>query len=392
MSVVISVLDDDLFNDVSYTKNPDEDLNTPQIIRRHGYGSESHTIETKDGYLLTLHRISTNKNGLKGGQPVFLQHGLLSSSTDWVDGGDNAVAFLLADAGYDVWLGNSRGNVYSKAHTSIPIESAQFWNFSFHEMGIYDLPAALNYVSNINTQNGKIIYIGHSMGTTMFFIYSSLFPKEASQIEVMVAFAPVAYMTHLRSPVRYLAPFSKDFEWLARHLGANSFLPNGWILRLLAYECELMKYAKEICENIIFVLCGFDEEEFNTDLLPVVLAHIPAGTSTKTVIHYTQEIEDYGNFQCFDYGKEGNLKEYGTETPPLYNLTNIEVPTYLMYADNDLMVNPIDVQRLVSQLPKNIGTYEVPLKSFNHVDFLWGKDAKKLVYEPLLKFLQKYKT
>lgn len=79
-------------------------------------------------------------------------------------------------------------------------------------MGIYDLPAALNYVSNINTQNGKIIYIGHSMGTTMFFIYSSLFPKEASQIEVMVAFAPVAYMTHLRSPVRYLAPFSKDFE------------------------------------------------------------------------------------------------------------------------------------------------------------------------------------
>lgn len=75
--------------------------------------------------------------------------------------------------------------------------------------------------------------------------------------------------------------------------------------------------------------------------MPVVLAHIPAGTSTKTVIHYTQEIEDYGNFQCFDYGKEGNLKEYGTETPPLYNLTNIEVPTYLMYADNDLMVNPI---------------------------------------------------
>lgn len=57
---------------------------------------------------------------------------------------------------------------------------------------------------------------------------------------------------------------SFNYKWLARHLGANSFLPNGWILRLLAYECELMKYAKEICENIIFVLCGFDEEEFNT--------------------------------------------------------------------------------------------------------------------------------
>lgn len=31
MSVVISVLDDDLFNDVSYTKNPDEDLNTVSL-------------------------------------------------------------------------------------------------------------------------------------------------------------------------------------------------------------------------------------------------------------------------------------------------------------------------------------------------------------------------
>ncbi|KRT84017.1 hydrolase, partial [Oryctes borbonicus] len=283
-SVIINALDsDELIERSDYGENPDKDLTTPQIIRRHGYGSESHTIETKDGYLLTLHRISTNQNGEQGGRPVFLQHGLLSSSSDWVDSGDSAVAFLLADAGYDVWLANSRGNVYSRAHVSLSTSSAQFWNFSFHEMGIYDLPASLNYVSNITKQGGEIIYIGHSMGTTMFFIFSSMFPKEASLIKIMVAFAPVAYMTHLKSPVRYFAPFSKDMEWLARHLGVNEFLPNGRILKLLSYECELLKYAKEICENVIFAICGFDEKEFDPNLLPVVLAHAPAGSSTKTV-------------------------------------------------------------------------------------------------------------
>ncbi|GJQ83098.1 hypothetical protein Trydic_g20109 [Trypoxylus dichotomus] len=390
-SVVINALNSGEFIEgEEYIENPDKDLTTPQIIRRHGYGAESHTIETKDGYLLTLHRIPTNQNGEQGGRPIFLQHGLLSSSADWVDSGDNAVAFLLADAGYDVWLGNSRGSVYSRAHVSLSTDSPQFWNFSFHEMGIYDLPASLNYVANVTKQGGELIYIGHSMGTTMFFIFASMLPKEASIIKIMVAFAPVAYMTHLKSPVRYFAPFSKDIEWLAKHLGLNEFLPNGRILKLLSYECELLKYAKEICENVIFAICGFDEKEFDPNLLPVVLAHAPAGTSTKTVIHYSQEIEDNGNFQCFDYGEVGNMIEYGTPTPPLYNLTNIQVPTYLMYGINDLMVSPIDVERLVTKLPKNVGIYQIPLDSFNHVDFLWAKDAMKYVYQPLLKFLQKY--
>lgn len=72
-------------------------------------------------------------------------------------------------------------------------------------------------------------------------------------------------------------------------------------------------------------------------MLPVILGHIPAGTSTKTVIHFAQEIHHDGKFQQFDYGPDGNLKQYGTLTPPLYKLEDIKVPTYLMYAENDWM-------------------------------------------------------
>lgn len=79
-------------------------------------------------------------------------------------------------------------------------------------MGTKDLPTALYYVSNVTQKYGEIIYVGHSMGTTMFFIFASLLPQAAKNVKLMIALAPVAYMTHVHSPLRYFAPFSGDIE------------------------------------------------------------------------------------------------------------------------------------------------------------------------------------
>lgn len=77
--------------------NPDDYLNVPQIIRRHGYPSETHTVKTIDGYLLTIFRISGSKDGKKGGQPVLLQHGLGGDSAPWVICDNNSLGkFLIA--------------------------------------------------------------------------------------------------------------------------------------------------------------------------------------------------------------------------------------------------------------------------------------------------------
>ncbi|KAL6287272.1 hypothetical protein ACE6H2_011662 [Prunus campanulata] len=92
------------------------------MVETHGYACEEHTVTTQDGYILSMQRIPVRKSGEASGNriPVLLQHGLLMDGITWLLlPPDQSLAFLLADNGYEVWLGNTRGTKYSLGHTSL---------------------------------------------------------------------------------------------------------------------------------------------------------------------------------------------------------------------------------------------------------------------------------
>lgn len=81
-----------------------------------------------------MYRIPHGKSGDQAGKKpaVLLLHGLISSCEDFVvSGPERGLGFLLADNGFDVWLGNSRGNFHSRKHVRLDpdVDRRSFWNF-----------------------------------------------------------------------------------------------------------------------------------------------------------------------------------------------------------------------------------------------------------------------
>lgn len=84
------------------------------MIEARGFVFENHEVQTEDGYILSMHRLFSPTEDKNETRPVvFMQHGLSESSETFVMKGDQAIAYRFAGLGYDVWLGNNRGGIYS---------------------------------------------------------------------------------------------------------------------------------------------------------------------------------------------------------------------------------------------------------------------------------------
>ncbi|XP_063979667.1 lipase 3-like [Diachasmimorpha longicaudata] len=363
--------------------NEDAHLTARELITKYGYRGETHHVETGDGHILELHRVTGPKsNSRPFGKPVaFLMHGLLSSSVDWlISGPEKAFAYILADQGYDVWLGNARGNSYSRKHKKYSVLDKKFWMFSWHEIGVEDLPSMIDYVRG-HTKKDKIFYVGHSQGTTSFFVMCSEKPEYNDKIHAMFAMAPVTYMKHMSSPFfKVMSQFDNLLGSAMEALGSYEFQPTDEFLnRVKAITCDAEASTQPLCENIMFLVGGYGTDQMNKTLLPAILGHVPAGSSVRQMIHYAQLMKSDG-FTRFNHGWWENLKRYRQFSPPKYDLSKVTAPVILHYSVNDIFSHVKDVNRLEEQLPNIHSKLRVPNPKFAHLDYMWGVDAYRLLY------------
>ena len=197
--------------------------------RRAGLDAEEFDVQTEDGFVIRLYHIydpeeyapvppsmrqqksarvfreesiaNGRSEGASGSQykdgqrkfPVLLMHGLLQSAGAFCCTDDKSLAFILAKAGYDVWLGNNRCGFEPK-HNVLSYKDPQMWAWNIRQMGVMDLAALISRVLE-ETGLPKAGLVCHSQGTTETFVAlaKEQRPELGEKISVFCALAPAVY-------------------------------------------------------------------------------------------------------------------------------------------------------------------------------------------------------
>jgi len=377
-----------------HAMDPEEQLLAPDIIRYWGYPAESYEAQTADGYVLTLHRIPYGKASpqTNTSRPVILMmHGLEESSTCWIINlPQQSAGSMYADAGYDVWLGNVRGNTYSKKHVRLDPKQKEFWRFSWDEMVKYDLDAIFDKIEEV-TGKRKIYYMGHSQGTLIMFGKLASDPDFSERTERVFALAPVARVKNIKGLLKYLADYVYPyFPQIFDLLGDREFLPSNWLMKLISeFVCDNL-IGEVICDNIIFLIAGPEIEGLNKTRTAVYTAHAPAGTSTENIIHWTQMIIS-GKMQMYDFRDvRKNQQHYGQTIPPVYDLTKVRGKLHLFSSKEDYLADSNDVDEfLIPNLNPNVVQEHVVFDEYSHLDFVWSPTIYNDVYQVILNSIRK---
>lgn len=351
------------------------------ILHPSGYPCLEYSVTTEDGFILGVQRIPHGRNGKVStlGSPVFLQHGLFQGGDTWFENTpEQSLGFLLADSGFDVWVGNVRGTRWSHGHVSLSKGSKEFWDWSWDELAGSDLPAMLELVCN--TTRSQVYYVGHSQGTLMALAAFTQ-PRVTQMIAAAALLSPIAFLSNITSP----------FAHAAAHMHLDQFIKNMHVHQLNLRS----EFAVEIVDRV----CSSEEVNcgdlltsitgpnccFNNSRISYYLEFEPHPSSTKNIEHLFQMIRK-GTFERFDYGWIGNIKHYSRTSAPAYDLSTIpkDLPVWMAYGGLDALADVNDVLLMRDSLLCKVEL--LYLENYAHLDFVLSVNAKADLYDHLIGF------
>mmetsp|Transcript_15426 Transcript_15426/g.26087 ORF Transcript_15426/g.26087 Transcript_15426/m.26087 type:complete len:219 (+) Transcript_15426:342-998(+) len=204
-----------------------------------------------------------------------------------------APAFVMARAGYDVWLGNNRGNRFADTHTTLSSSQKEYWNFSWEEMGTHDLPAIFKTIQK-KTGQKKISYIGHSEGTTQVMAGASLIPDFYKEnVKVAVFLAPPGGMKYVKTDILQLLSNRANRLLVDKTLDKIkmwNLLPYNYLSTGVAQvACKLFK--GKLCNLILKIFTDEDPKLNYTERYDVYASNSPSGACYRNFMHYAQLID-----------------------------------------------------------------------------------------------------
>ncbi|KAL5117026.1 cholesterol esterase [Pleosporales sp. CAS-2024a] len=364
-----------------------------ELCELYGYYCEEHIVQTGDGYLLGLHRLgwkageegSRVNSGSDGGikkKVVYLHHGLMMNSEVWVclTERERSLPFELVERGYDVWLGNNRGNKYSKKSVHAAPTSSAFWNFSMDQFAFHDIPDSIAYILE-TTHQASLSYIGFSQGTAQAFATLSIHPTLNDKVDVFVALAPAMSPKGVASgTVDSFVKASPDILYLA--FGRKSILPSTTMWQSILYPPI---FVRLIDASLRFL---FDWTSVNISPQQKLAAypHLYSFTSTKSVVHWFQIIRN-GVFQMYDDEAPNPVMSNRSKYYKVakFPTKNIKTPIVLVYGGSDSLV---DINVMLKELPRHTVAKEIP--HYEHLDFLWAQSVNELVFPHVFEALEKH--
>ncbi|RDW62299.1 alpha hydrolase-10 [Coleophoma cylindrospora] len=359
----------------------------------YGYYAEEHVVQTGDGYLLGLHRLGWRKGEeqqkVNSGKHsihkkvIYMHHGLMMNSEVWVCLTDEqrCLPFVLVERGYDVWLGNNRGNKYSKKSIHHSPADISFWDFSMDEFAFHDIPDSIQYILS-TTSEPSLSYIGFSQGTAQAFATLAVHPKLNEQVNVFVALAPAMSPAGLQNGiVDALVKASPQVLFLL--FGRRSILASATMWQSLLYPPIFVR----VIDLGLSFLFGWKALNMSASQKLAAYPHLYSFTSTKSVVHWFQIIRTQ-SFQMYDDDVQpplslGSVSKYTKVAK--FPTRNIKTPIALVYGGSDSLV---DINVMLKELPAHTIATEIP--HYEHLDFLWGRDVDSLVFPHVFDALESF--
>eukprot|EP00826_Nyctotherus_ovalis_P059519 TRINITY_DN8284_c0_g1_i2.p1 TRINITY_DN8284_c0_g1~~TRINITY_DN8284_c0_g1_i2.p1 ORF type:complete len:385 (+),score=85.65 TRINITY_DN8284_c0_g1_i2:188-1342(+) len=342
--------------------NEDAFLSFTDILKKYNYKYEKHEAITEDGHKLVVYRVPPQANSPHKREPVYLQHGVLCTPEAFVAGGqEGSILFFLVRRGYDVWVPNSRGSLYSREHTKYAADDERYWNFTFEDQGRYDQRAVIDLIMNV-TGYQKVHYWSHSMGGTQMLAALLEEPDYYRQhLYSAILAGPVFRFDTTKSPFIQILNYTKIL-YILRDLGIHSFFPylqslsfgQVWLKSILGPIYDLvLKFVTE--ENSIVT------DSYNID---VFYAHFPAGTSTKCFKHLIQLTEHTGFFK---------YREKASDPVVPYDFRALpdDIPLAVYVGEYDTVGSPISALWFHQQMLKFRKKVHIKVyKNIGHASFL----------------------